>query len=89
MLSSSCRGPCELGWSAWPEFFSFFYSLVSMVASSARAYSLVMANIAFDVLGFFMESLRIKSGSLSPFLKNMTMDLSSSSGIIFLLLQKC
>jgi hypothetical protein len=35
-----------------------------------------------------MPSLRIKNGSLSPFLKNMMMDLSSTSGMMFILLQK-
>jgi hypothetical protein len=79
----------ELGWSAWTESFSFFYSLVSRVASSARAYLLVMVNMASDILGFFMASLRIRDGSLSSFLKNMPIDLSSTSGMIFLLLQKC
>jgi hypothetical protein len=44
------------------------------------------ANIASDVLGFFMASLRIKDGSQSPFLKNITMDLSLTSGMMFLLL---
>jgi hypothetical protein len=50
----------ELGWSTWLESFSFFCSLVSRVASSAKAYLLVMANIASNVLGFFMVSLRIR-----------------------------
>jgi hypothetical protein len=70
----------------WPDSFSFFYSLVSRVASSARAYLLAMVNIVSDVLGFFMATLRISDGSLSPFLKNITIDLSSTSGMIFLLL---
>jgi hypothetical protein len=74
----------ELGWSAWPESFSFFYSLVSRVVSSTRAYLLAMVNIASDVLGFFMVSLGIRDGSLSPFLKNMTIDLSLTSEIISL-----
>jgi hypothetical protein len=78
----------ELGWSAWLESFSFFYSLVSRVTSSARAYLLVMANIASDILGFFRVSFRIRARSLSPFLKNMTIDSSLTPGIIFLLLQK-
>jgi hypothetical protein len=78
----------KLGWSAWPESFSFFCSLVSRVASSARAYLLVMANIASDVLEFFMVSLQIRDESLSPFLKNMIIDLLSTSVVIFLLLQK-
>jgi hypothetical protein len=46
----------------------------------------VMANIASDVLGFFMVRLQIRDGSLSPFLKNITIDLLSTSGRIFLLL---
>jgi hypothetical protein len=78
----------KLGWSAWPESFSFFCSLVSRVASSARAYLLAMANIASDVLEFFMVSLQIRDESLSPFLKNMIIDLLSTSVVIFLLLQK-
>jgi hypothetical protein len=65
---------------------SFFYSLVSMVASSARAYLLAISNISLDVLGLFMVSLWIKDESLSPFLKNMMIDLSSTSGMMFLLL---
>jgi hypothetical protein len=77
------------GWSAWLNFFSFFCFLVLRVASSSRAYLLAMMNIASDVLGFFMVSLHIKAGSLSPLLKNMTMDLSSTSRMIFLLLLKC
>jgi hypothetical protein len=76
----------KLGWSAWPESFSFFYSLVSRITSSVRAYLLAMVNIASDVLGFFMASLRIRDGSLSPILKNMIIDLSSTSRKIFLLL---
>jgi hypothetical protein len=59
-----------------------------MVASLGRAYLLVIANISLDVLGLFMASLRIKYESLSPFLKNMMIDLSSTSGRMFLLLQK-
>jgi hypothetical protein len=51
---------------------SFLKSLLSRVASSARAYQLVMASISSDVLGFFIASFRIKEGSLSPFLKNIT-----------------
>jgi hypothetical protein len=78
----------ELGWSAWLESFSFFCSLVSRVASLAMAYLLAMVNIASDVLGFFMVSFRIRDGSPSPFLKNMIIDLSSTSKMIFLLLQK-
>jgi hypothetical protein len=72
----------------WQESFSFFCSQVSRVVSSARAYLLAMENISFDVLGFFMVSLWIRDWSLSPFLKNMTIDMSSTSGMIFLLLQK-
>jgi hypothetical protein len=53
----------ELGWSVWPNS-SYFCSLVSRVASSVRAYLLAMANIASDILGFFMVSLRIKDRSL-------------------------
>jgi hypothetical protein len=41
-----------------------------------------MANIASDVLGFFMVSFQIRAGSLSPFLKNMTIHLSSTSVMI-------
>jgi hypothetical protein len=52
-------------------------------------YLLVIANISSDVLGFFMVSLRIKDKSVSPFLKNMIIDLSSTFRIMFLLLQKC
>jgi hypothetical protein len=44
----------DLGWSVWPD--SFFYSLVSRVTYSARAYLLVIANIYSDVLGFFIVS---------------------------------
>jgi hypothetical protein len=78
----------KLGWSTWPDS-SFFCSLVLRVASSARAYLLEIANISSDVLGFFMVSLRIKDESLSVFLKNMMIDLLSTSRMIFLLLQKC
>jgi hypothetical protein len=39
-------------------------------------------------MGFFMVSLRIKDESVCPFLKDMMIDLSSTSRIIFLLLQK-
>jgi hypothetical protein len=35
-----------------------------------------------------MVSFRIREESLSPFLKNITIDLSLTSGITFLLLQK-
>jgi hypothetical protein len=58
-----------------------------MVASSARAYLLAMVNIASNVLELFVVSLQIRDGSMSPFLKNITIDLSSTSGMIFLLLQ--
>jgi hypothetical protein len=34
-----------------------------------------------------MANFQIREGSLSPFLKNITVDLSSTSGIMFLLLQ--
>jgi hypothetical protein len=54
----------ELGWSTSPKNFFFYYSLVSRVASSTRAYLLVIANISSDVLGFFMVSLQIKDESL-------------------------
>jgi hypothetical protein len=76
----------ELGWSVWLD--SFFCSLVSRVTSSARAYLLEMANICSDVLGFFMVILQIRDESPSPFLKNIIIDLSSTSGMRFLLLQK-
>jgi hypothetical protein len=59
-----------------------------MVTSSGGAYLLAMASISSDVLGFFMASLQIKDESLSPFLKNMMMDLSSTSEKMFLLLHK-
>jgi hypothetical protein len=75
----------ELGWSMWPD---SFCSLVSRVASSASVYLLAIANIFLDVLGFFMVSLWIKDESLSPFLKNVIIDLSSTSKMRFLLLQK-
>jgi hypothetical protein len=73
----------------WPDSFSFVYSLVSRVTSSVRVYLLAMMNIVSDILVFFMMSLWIRDGSLSPFLKNITIDLSSIVGVIFLLLQKC
>jgi hypothetical protein len=75
----------ELGWSVWPDSFSF-YSLVSRVTSSARVYLLAIANISSDVLRFFMVSLRIREEYLSPFVKNMMIDLSSTSEMMFLLL---
>jgi hypothetical protein len=79
----------ELGWSVCLDSFSFFCSLVSRVASSVMMYLLAMTNISSNVQGFFMASLRIKDDSLSPFLKNITIDLSSTSGMMFLLLQNC
>jgi hypothetical protein len=57
-------------------------------ASSVRVYLLVRANISSDVLGLFMASLRIKDGPLSLFLKNMIINLSLTSGMMFRLLQK-
>jgi hypothetical protein len=71
----------------WPDSFSFFCSLVLRIASLPKAYLLVMANIASDILGFFMVSLWIKDRTLSPFFKNKTIDLSSTSRMLFLLLQ--
>jgi uncharacterized membrane protein len=71
----------------WPDSFSFSYSLVSRVASSATVY-LFIANISCDVLGFFMASSRIKDESLRLFLKNMIIDLLLTSVMMFLLLQK-
>jgi hypothetical protein len=56
--------------------------------SSARAHLLAMASISSDIMWFFMVSLRIRDESLSAFLKNMMMDLSSTSRMIFHLLQK-
>jgi hypothetical protein len=41
----------------WLDSFSFFFSLVSRVASSVRAYSLAMANIASNVLRFLHGEL--------------------------------
>jgi hypothetical protein len=72
----------------WPDS-SFFYSWVSRVASSSRAYLLAMADISSNILGFFMVSLRIKDESLNPFLKNIIIELWSTSRMMFLLLQKC
>jgi hypothetical protein len=72
----------------WLYSFSFFFfSLVFRVASSPRAYLLAMENIASDVLGFFMVGLWIKDGSLSPFLNYITIDLLSTSKMMFLLSQ--
>jgi hypothetical protein len=45
-------------------------------------------SISSDDLGFFMVSLMIKDGSLRSFMKNMMIDLLSTSGMMFLLLQK-
>jgi hypothetical protein len=71
----------------WPDSFSFFYSLVSTVTSSAKEYLLAIVNISSDILGFFMMSLWIRDGSISPFLKNIMIDMSPIYGMIFLLLQ--
>jgi hypothetical protein len=73
----------KLGWFMWPD---SFYCLVLRVSSSAKAYLLVMANITSDILEFFMVSLWIKDKYLSSFLKNIIIDLSSTSGMMFLLL---
>jgi hypothetical protein len=62
--------------------------LLLRVASSARAYLLVITSISADVLWVFMASLWIKDCSMHPFLKNMMMDLLWMNGIMFLLLQK-
>jgi hypothetical protein len=59
---------------------------VSRIASSAKAYLLVMENICSDILRFFIESFQIREESPSPFLRNITIDLSSTSRMIFLLL---
>jgi hypothetical protein len=72
----------ELGRSEWLNSSSFFCSLVS------RAHLLAIAYTSSDVLRFFIASLWIKDESLSPFLKNMIIDLLSTSRMIFLLLQK-
>jgi hypothetical protein len=77
-----------LGGSEWPSSLSYFWSLVSRVTFSTRAYLLVIANMSLDIMGFFMASLWINDESLCPFLKNMMMYLSSTSGMMFLLLQK-
>jgi hypothetical protein len=61
--------------------------LLSRVASSARAYFLVMTSISSDDLGFFMVSLQIKNRPVGPFLKNMMINLSSTFRMTFLLLQ--
>jgi hypothetical protein len=47
-----------------------------------------MENICSNILWFFMASFRIRKESLSAFLKNITVELSSTSGMTFLLLQK-
>jgi hypothetical protein len=44
--------------------------------------------LLFVVEGFFMVSLWIKDESLSSVLKNMIIDLSSTSGMMFVLLQR-
>jgi hypothetical protein len=62
---------------------------VSSVDYSARAYLLVIENICSNVLGFFKVSFWIREEPLSPFLKNITIDFSSTSRMAFLLLQKC
>jgi hypothetical protein len=77
----------DLGWSAWSDS-SLFVSLLLWVASSAMAYLLVIANISSDVLEFFVVRLWIKDESLSPFLRSMIIDMSSTSEMMFLLLQK-
>jgi hypothetical protein len=59
---------------------------VLRVAASARVYLLVMENICFNVLRFFLVSFQIREQFLSPFLKNITIDLSSTSRMTFLLL---
>jgi hypothetical protein len=61
---------------------------VSRVTSSARAYLLEMENIYSIVLGVFMVSFWIREESLSPFLKNIMIDLSATFRMTFLLLQK-
>jgi hypothetical protein len=61
---------------------------VSTVFSSARAYMLAMENICSDILGFLMVSFQIREESLSLFLNNIMIDLLSTSGMTFLLLQK-
>jgi hypothetical protein len=61
--------------------------LLSRVASSTRAYFLVMTSISSDDLGFFMASLQIKNRPVGPFLKNMMINLSSTFRMTFLLLQ--
>jgi hypothetical protein len=42
---------------------------VLRVASSARSYLLAITNISSDILGFFMERLRIKDESPESFLE--------------------
>jgi hypothetical protein len=61
---------------------------VSRVTFTAKVYLLAMENICSDILGFFMVSFWIGEESLSPFLKNIMTDLSSTFGMTFLLLQK-
>jgi hypothetical protein len=55
--------------------------------SSTMSYLFAMANISFDILRFFMKSLQIREESMSLFLKNKKIGLSSTLGMIFLLLQ--
>jgi hypothetical protein len=42
-----------------------------------------MAVISSSILGFFMVSLGIREESMSPFLKNITIDLSATSRMMF------
>jgi hypothetical protein len=67
------------------DLLSFFASLVSRVASSDKAYLLVVASISSYVRGFFIASLRISVEPFRPFLKNLMIDLSSTYGMTFLL----
>jgi hypothetical protein len=48
---------------------------------------LAMENSYSNILGFFMVSFWIREEPLSPFLKNIIIDLLSASGMTFLLLQ--
>jgi hypothetical protein len=61
---------------------------VSRFTTSGGAYLLAIASCSLVVLGFFMVSLQIKDESVSHFLKNMMIDLLSTSEMIILLLQK-
>jgi hypothetical protein len=47
----------------------------------------VMENICSNILGFFMVSFQFREESLSPFLKNIMIDLSTTFGMTFPLLQ--